>query len=568
MTPIAERFPIAAPDPARRLLGLAADIYWRADEAQVLRDVESLAIQKLEQMIEIIRHKSLRQLLDQAGRESRERALAALARGEPFREVSIPLAPFGGRGHVVLSGCVSAGAPGRALFYEGTGRFAAAGADSRHRREVAYLLEQAELGRRREERARREAEILLRSIAQLTRPVSFAEKCRQLFKAFRGALDFDTAVLLRYGVKGRFYVTAASDEGLVGACAGAHSLLQAALEEEALNVPDLADIEDAAGDLQSLIWSHRAALFSTIRIGKERALLALLHRHPGHYSDFDLRLMRRLSVVATEALQSDIQRTMAVNASKLAALGEVIAGIAHEINQPLSIIGLSAANIRNLLKGSPQAPAVERKLARIEEQVGLVAAITKSIRSFAYPQKSAERVEPVSLDELLGTVRILSVSGLRSKGIELEVEVPPGCPRVMANRIGLQQVLINLINNARDAIDDRMAAADAGFSGRIRISVVVEGGGFVRLCVRDNGGGIPPQALNQVFDSFYTLKEEGKGTGLGLPICKMLVDGFGGNIALANVEGGAEVTVQLAVAEQPEPAFSNRPAALQAHPSG
>jgi len=414
------------------------------------------------------------------------------------------------------------------------------GAD-RHRREVAYLLEQAELGRQREERARLEAEILLRGIVQLTRPLAFGEKCRRLFRTFRDGLEFDAAVLLRHGLKGRFHVAAASDDGLVGASAGAHALLRAALDEEALNVPDLADAEKAPGDLPSFIWSYRAALFSTIRIGKERALLALLHHHPGHYSDFDLRLMRRLSVVATEALQSDIQRTMAVNASKLAALGEVIAGIAHEINQPLSVIGLGTANIRNLLQGSPQAAAVERKLQRIEEQVGLVTAIVKSIRAFAYPQRSAEPVEPLALDALLATVRLLASGGLLASGIELVVAVAPACPPVMANRIGLQQVLVNLINNARDAIRDRAAG------GRIRIAAIAEGS-RVRLTVRDDGGGIPEEALNQVFDSFYTLKAEGQGTGLGLPICKMLVESFGGTISIANVEGGAEVTVHLASA--------------------
>jgi signal transduction histidine kinase len=412
--------------------------------------------------------------------------------------------------------------------------------EDRHRREVAYLLEQAELGRQREARARLEAEILLRGIVHLTRPLPFGDKCRRLFTAFRGGLEFDAAVLLRCGLKGRFYVTAANDDGLMGACAGAPALLQTALEEEALNVPDLADVEKAPGDQPSFIWSYRAALFSTIRIGKERALLSLLHHHPGHYSDFDLRLMRRLSVVATEALQSDIQRTMAVNASKLAALGEVIAGIAHEINQPLSVIGLGAANIRNLVEGSQQAEAVERKLTRIEEQVGLVGAIVKSIRAFAYPQRSAEPVEPLSLGELLATVRILATGGLRARGIELEIAVGPGCPPVMANRIGLQQVLVNLINNARDAICDR-----AGI-GCIRIAANAEGGGLVRLTVRDNGGGVPEEALSQVFDSFYTLKAEGQGTGLGLPICKMLVESFGGTIAISNAEDGAEVTVQLA----------------------
>jgi two-component system C4-dicarboxylate transport sensor histidine kinase DctB len=148
-------------------------------------------------------------------------------------------------------------------------------------------------------------------------------------------------------------------------------------------------------------------------------------------------------------------------------------------------------------------------------------------------------VEPLALDALLATVRLLANGGLLASGIELVVAVAPACPPVMANRIGLQQVLVNLINNARDAICARPG------DGCICIAAGA-GGGLVRLTVRDNGGGVPEEALSQVFDSFYTLKAEGQGTGLGLPICKMLVESFGGTIAISNAEDGAEVTVQLA----------------------
>jgi signal transduction histidine kinase len=111
-------------------------------------------------------------------------------------------------------------------------------------------------------------------------------------------------------------------------------------------------------------------------------------------------------------------------------------------------------------------------------------------------------------------------------------------------------VLVNLINNARDAIGDRMETAGPGFAGRIDIAVVpAEAGDQISLFVRDNGGGIPEHALNQIFDSFYTLKEQGKGTGLGLPICKTLIESVGGTIVIRNVGDGAEAEICLKVAE-------------------
>jgi signal transduction histidine kinase len=536
-----------------QLTPLLADFLWRSDHRGRIDSVEFLNSYFPERIAKELRGLKLLGLLgSQDASDELDAARTAIEHGRSFRDLLLSFSDSSGQTcFLALCGQPRTNRSGSVVGYDGLGRaWTSRPFDTQQKSEMAYLLQVAEETRAREERLRREAEVLLRSLTELIKPATLTEKCLRLFEPFREFLRFDQAMILRHGVKGRLNVAAATDVSLVGQVVQDDSFFRSAVTSEGAVINDMIGGISTAGEIPDALKAYRSALLSIIRIGKESALLLAVHTEPNHFSDFDLRFMRRLSLIATEALQSDEQRTLAINASKLASLGEVIAGIAHEINQPLSVISMAAANIRHRLAGSEQSKWVETKADRIEQQIGHVGEIVKSIRSFAYPQKSPQATEALDLHELMRSVELLAIGGIRKRGISLELDIPEVCPRVQANSLGLQQVLVNLINNARDAIGDRQEAVGREFRGKIVISVVIPpGGARASLFVRDNGGGVPEHALNQVFDSFYTLKEQGKGTGLGLPICKTLIESVGGTIAIRNAGDGAEVEVCLKVAD-------------------
>lgn len=231
--------------------------------------------------------------------------------------------------------------------------------------------------------------------------------------------------------------------------------------------------------------------------------------------------------------------------SKMAALGELVTGLAHEINQPLGVIRLAASNaITGLRKGLP-AEHTSEKLARIVRQVERMKAIIDHMRIFG--RKDALTIDPSSAETAVeGTLQVLGTE-IRLDGIELTATGSAGSARVPCRQEQLEQVLINLVLNARDAIRARRQH-EPDFAGRIAIAIerrVAEGQGFVVVTVRDNGGGIPSAAIGKIFQPFFTTKPSGQGTGLGLSVSFGIIRDYGGTLTVADVEGGALFTIAL-----------------------
>ena len=231
--------------------------------------------------------------------------------------------------------------------------------------------------------------------------------------------------------------------------------------------------------------------------------------------------------------------------SKMAALGELVTGLAHEINQPLGVIRLAASNAQmGLRKGLPPEHTSE-KLARIVRQVERMKAIIDHMRIFG--RKDALTIDPSSAETAVeGTLQVLGTE-IRLDGIELTAMGSAGTARVPCRQEQLEQVLINLVLNARDAIRARRQH-EPDFAGRIAIAIerrVADGQGFVVVTVRDNGGGIPPAEIGKIFQPFFTTKPSGQGTGLGLSVSFGIIRDYGGTLTVANVEGGALFTIAL-----------------------
>lgn len=234
-----------------------------------------------------------------------------------------------------------------------------------------------------------------------------------------------------------------------------------------------------------------------------------------------------------------------VQAAKLATLGQIASEVAHELNQPLTIIRMSAE--RGLFDGDAMGvDDLRRKLEIVVAQVERMAEIVNHLRSFSRQESG----QPRSFNP--GTVvaaasRLLSPQ-FQLDGISLEVRVDDDCPEVTGQPNQLEQVVLNLLGNARDAV---RASRPVG-TGRVEIGVAREAEQVI-IWVHDNGGGVPEAMWPLVFDPFFTTKSDGAGTGLGLSISNNLVTGMGGTLTGANVGGGACFTLTLPTTSATEP---------------
>ncbi|TAU54067.1 sensor histidine kinase [Rhizobium leguminosarum] len=229
-----------------------------------------------------------------------------------------------------------------------------------------------------------------------------------------------------------------------------------------------------------------------------------------------------------QAVQQDL-----VQANRLAILGQVAAGVAHEINQPVATIRAYADNARTFLDRGQTAPAGENleSIAALTERIG---SITEELKTFA--RKGRGSAEPTGLKDVIEGAVMLLRSRFAGRMDTLDIDLPPDELQVMGNRIRLEQVLINLLQNALEAV-----APKAG-EGRVEIRTSTDAG-MVTVTVADNGPGIPPDIRKWLFTPFNTSKES--GLGLGLVISKDIVGDYGGRMEVASDSDGTRFIVQL-----------------------
>ena len=229
-----------------------------------------------------------------------------------------------------------------------------------------------------------------------------------------------------------------------------------------------------------------------------------------------------------------------VQAGKLATLGELTTGIAHELNNPLNNISLLIGNVIDLIDfGRLDQERMLQDLRSATQQVSKATEIISHLRTFGRAAQVSR--EQVSLNETIRRALFLMQEQLRLRSIELELDLSPEDPIVIGNAIQLEQVFLNLLTNARDALAEapRKVISVSSRLERPRGCVVV----------RDTGPGIPPGLEERIFDPFFTTKEVGQGTGLGLSITYGIVRDHGGTIAVDNRPGeGAAFVIELPLA--------------------
>ncbi|BCS52150.1 two-component sensor histidine kinase [Geobacter sp. SVR] len=235
---------------------------------------------------------------------------------------------------------------------------------------------------------------------------------------------------------------------------------------------------------------------------------------------------------------ADLLKQLAHN-EKMAELGRISAGVVHELNAPLSVIS-SASQMILREEGVPE--SVREMVARIDSEAQRLSQLARGLLNFSSRQETSSEVDVnLTIGFLLDFLRYEA----SRRGVVVRRELDFSLPAIKLDGNLLKQILLNIIMNALQAMEDQ--------GGELLLRTMVSGADRLCVIIRDNGPGIPPEVLENIFTPYFTTKEIGEGTGLGLFVSRQLVEELGGRIEVSSSVGkGAEFTVTLPLQEKPE----------------
>ena len=230
---------------------------------------------------------------------------------------------------------------------------------------------------------------------------------------------------------------------------------------------------------------------------------------------------------------------------RLTTMGELAASIAHEINQPLAaIISNAGACLRWLDGTTPNLAEAQAAAQRIVRDGNRAADVVKTVRAMV--TKSAPHIVPIHINSAIADVLGLIDREIKRRGIHVHRQLAPDLPKVSADCVQLQQVILNLLMNAIDAMDSTAAA-----ERNLRIETTLDDQDFITVTVQDSGEGISPQIVERIFDAFFTTRSQ--GMGMGLAICRSIIEGHGGRLWVDSpAQGGTAFYFSLPIASTRE----------------
>ncbi len=308
------------------------------------------------------------------------------------------------------------------------------------------------------------------------------------------------------------------------------------------------------GDWIMVLQQDAKDIFADLRHAQKIAFLIILIGSLGIIATslvVSRRLIRQISRSDKEKDIADKEKDMmsqqVIETGKLASIGELAAGIAHEINNPVAIMIEEAGWIQDLMeeeefKESENLEEFFRALKQINTQGKRCKEITMKLLSFA--RKTDSRIIKISINDLLKEILYLSSQRAKYSNIEINTQFENGLPPIFASETEMQQVFLNLVNNALDAMEKT--------GGKITLTSK-RTGDDIEVLVADNGPGIADANLTRIFDPFYTTKPVGKGTGLGLSICYGIIKKIGGDLHVHSQKGqGTTFTIHLPLKKEVE----------------
>lgn len=290
----------------------------------------------------------------------------------------------------------------------------------------------------------------------------------------------------------------------------------------------------------AVLWQRRARIEERLRL-QEETRNELERRVDERTADLArVNEQIELEIAERRLTEQELRKTQAdlIQAGKLAGLGQMSAALSHEFNQPLAA-AKTYADSAALLIDRGRVPEAQDNVRRISSLIDRMASISRHLRNFA--RKPNEKLGPVPLSDVIADTLEIVAPRLKAADAKLVVQLSDETLIVKAGPVRLQQVLVNIISNAADAVeglDDRRIKLSAR---REEDRVIVE--------VRDHGSGVPAAIAERIFDPFFTTKGVGKGLGLGLSISYNIIKDFGGNLSVENhPEGGAVFRIVLDIA--------------------
>jgi PAS domain S-box-containing protein len=297
----------------------------------------------------------------------------------------------------------------------------------------------------------------------------------------------------------------------------------------------------------------------------EPSTLSSVYENIGHYKKggtpfyvnvyaIQSRRGRKFGIVAVtvDITESLAKESQLIQASKMSTLGEMASAVAHELNQPLSAIQIGADLIHNVVdqggKGWDDMPEVSRHM---KEQVDRAVHIINHLREFG--RKTEIEKEKVYINKPIKGVFTLLGQQLKLRGIKVVLDLKDDIPPILGDTNRLEQVFINLVVNARNAMEEKKGAFARGDVESILTVRSFQENGRVVVTVADTGTGIPVELKDKIFEPFFTTKEVGKGTGLGLSISYGIVKDYGGTIEVESELGkGARFKLSFPICDEDE----------------